>query len=139
MEVRVLGPELGEFDAGSQELQAAFAALQRAFRPGKGRGNGGKPSDATGRPGSLGGAKGIGKGGAFAGRYWKCNEIGHRTAACPRKAKNASLQAVSETGTSQPASDPPPSSPDEWAFAEGLLEIAPERPARATTPTSRST
>eukprot|EP00969_Alexandrium_andersonii_P097324 4295644-Alexandrium_andersonii.AAC.1 len=59
---------------GSPELQAAFAVFQRAFRPGKGRGEGGEPSDATGRPGSPGGATGTGKGGTFAGRCWKCNE-----------------------------------------------------------------
>eukprot|EP00969_Alexandrium_andersonii_P229287 10126132-Alexandrium_andersonii.AAC.1 len=30
------------------------------------------------------------------------------------------------TGALQPASEPPPSSPDEWDFATGLLEVAPE-------------
>eukprot|EP00969_Alexandrium_andersonii_P181424 8017181-Alexandrium_andersonii.AAC.1 len=64
MDVGGLAPEPAEFDADSQELQAAFAVLQRAFRPGKGRGKGGKPSDATGRPGSPGGAEGTGEGGS---------------------------------------------------------------------------
>eukprot|EP00969_Alexandrium_andersonii_P028858 1260031-Alexandrium_andersonii.AAC.1 len=32
-----LEPEPSEFDVDSPELQAAFAVLQRAFRPGKGR------------------------------------------------------------------------------------------------------
>eukprot|EP00969_Alexandrium_andersonii_P313595 13854877-Alexandrium_andersonii.AAC.1 len=88
MDVGVLEPEPVEFDADSQERQAAFAVPQRAFRPGKGWGKGGEPSDAAGRPGSLGGAKGTGKGGAFTGRCWKCNEVGHRSADCPQKAKN---------------------------------------------------
>eukprot|EP00969_Alexandrium_andersonii_P186206 8226478-Alexandrium_andersonii.AAC.1 len=46
MEVGVLEPELGEFDADPQELQAAFAVLQRAFRPGQGRGKGVSPQMA---------------------------------------------------------------------------------------------
>eukprot|EP00969_Alexandrium_andersonii_P305105 13486690-Alexandrium_andersonii.AAC.1 len=59
------------------------------FRPGKGRGKGGKLSgpDAPGGLVPTGGAKGTGKGGAFMGRCWKCNEVGHRSADCPLKAK----------------------------------------------------
>eukprot|EP00969_Alexandrium_andersonii_P260309 11508956-Alexandrium_andersonii.AAC.1 len=76
------------------------------MRPGKGKGRGGKPSGTPGGPGSPGGAKGAGKGGAFAGRCWKCNEVGHRSADCPQKAKNNTLQAVSEPGTTQPAPEP---------------------------------
>eukprot|EP00969_Alexandrium_andersonii_P232490 10264837-Alexandrium_andersonii.AAC.1 len=41
MGAAALEPEPSEFDVGSPELQAAYAVLQRAFRPGKGRGQGG--------------------------------------------------------------------------------------------------
>eukprot|EP00969_Alexandrium_andersonii_P126397 5587260-Alexandrium_andersonii.AAC.1 len=63
MDAGALQTELPEPDAESQELQAAFAVLQRAFRPGKGRGKGGKPSapDAPGGPVSTGGSQGTGK------------------------------------------------------------------------------
>eukprot|EP00969_Alexandrium_andersonii_P061662 2718465-Alexandrium_andersonii.AAC.1 len=64
MEVGALEPESLEPEADEQQLQAAFALLQRAFRPGKGRGKGGKPG-APGAPdgsASVGGAKGAGKG-----------------------------------------------------------------------------
>eukprot|EP00969_Alexandrium_andersonii_P170177 7524159-Alexandrium_andersonii.AAC.1 len=75
MGVGALEPEPAEFDMGSPELQAAFAAPQRTFRAGKGRGEGGpKPSYAAGSPGSPGGAKGAGEGGAFTGRCWRCDE-----------------------------------------------------------------
>eukprot|EP00969_Alexandrium_andersonii_P105922 4673523-Alexandrium_andersonii.AAC.1 len=55
-----LEPELPEPEIEFQELLVAFAILQRAFRPGKGRGKGGKPSapDAPGGPVLTGGAKG---------------------------------------------------------------------------------
>eukprot|EP00969_Alexandrium_andersonii_P073624 3246966-Alexandrium_andersonii.AAC.1 len=64
MEVGALEPESPELDADDQQLRAAFALLQRAFRPGKGRGKGGKPdsSGAPGGPAAAGGAKGAGKG-----------------------------------------------------------------------------
>eukprot|EP00969_Alexandrium_andersonii_P250765 11082936-Alexandrium_andersonii.AAC.1 len=39
-----LEPETSGPDFDAQELQAAFAVLQRAFRPGRGRGEGGKPA-----------------------------------------------------------------------------------------------
>eukprot|EP00969_Alexandrium_andersonii_P354552 15442419-Alexandrium_andersonii.AAC.1 len=64
MVVGALEPEPSEPDVGAQELQAAFAVFQRAFRPGKGRGEGGQPSAAD-PPGALanaGGAKWGGKG-----------------------------------------------------------------------------
>eukprot|EP00969_Alexandrium_andersonii_P278314 12302808-Alexandrium_andersonii.AAC.1 len=77
MDVGALEPEPTEFDVDSPELQAAFAVLQRAFLPGKGRGKGGEPSDAAGGPVSTGGAEGAGKGGAFTCHCWKCNEVGH--------------------------------------------------------------
>eukprot|EP00969_Alexandrium_andersonii_P006256 271801-Alexandrium_andersonii.AAC.1 len=78
MEVGALEPESLEGEADEQQIQAAFALLQRAFRPGKGRGEGGKPgsSETPGRPVHTGGAKGLGKGG-FQGRCWECNELGH--------------------------------------------------------------
>eukprot|EP00969_Alexandrium_andersonii_P262250 11593057-Alexandrium_andersonii.AAC.1 len=59
------------------------------FRPGKGRGKGGKPAapDAPGGPVIMGGAQGAGEGGALAGRCWKWNEVGHRSAGCPVKSK----------------------------------------------------
>eukprot|EP00969_Alexandrium_andersonii_P358215 15450526-Alexandrium_andersonii.AAC.1 len=78
MEVGALEPESPEVEAGEQQLQAAFALLQRAFRPGKGRGKGGEPGspETPGGPVSTGGAKGSGKGG-FQGRCWKCDEVGH--------------------------------------------------------------
>eukprot|EP00969_Alexandrium_andersonii_P109642 4836403-Alexandrium_andersonii.AAC.1 len=64
MEVGALEPESPEPDFEDPELQAAFALLQRAFRPGKGRGKGGKPGSpgAPGGSASAGGAKGTGKG-----------------------------------------------------------------------------
>eukprot|EP00969_Alexandrium_andersonii_P237222 10471364-Alexandrium_andersonii.AAC.1 len=95
MDAGALEPEPPESDLGPQELQALFAVLQRAFRPGKGRGKGGKPSapDAPGGLASMGGAKGAGKGGAFAGRGWKCNEVGHRSADRPLKTRSNQLQA----------------------------------------------
>eukprot|EP00969_Alexandrium_andersonii_P352347 15437477-Alexandrium_andersonii.AAC.1 len=79
MEVGALEPESPELEADEQQLQAAFALLKRAFRPGKGRGEGGKPSSlgAPVGPASAGGAKGAGEG-RFQGRRWKCNEVGHR-------------------------------------------------------------
>eukprot|EP00969_Alexandrium_andersonii_P081614 3598042-Alexandrium_andersonii.AAC.1 len=71
MEVGALGPESPELGADDQELQAAFALLQRAFRPGTGRGKGGKPGSpgAPGGPAFAGGAKGAGKGN-FQGACW---------------------------------------------------------------------
>eukprot|EP00969_Alexandrium_andersonii_P204912 9055602-Alexandrium_andersonii.AAC.1 len=65
MDAGALEPEPADTDPDAQELQAAFAVLQRMFRPGKGRGKGGKPtaSDAPGGLVSTGGAKGEGKGG----------------------------------------------------------------------------
>eukprot|EP00969_Alexandrium_andersonii_P090351 3989343-Alexandrium_andersonii.AAC.1 len=92
------------------------------MRPVKGKGKGGKPSGILGGPGFPGGAKGAGKGGAFAGRCWKCNEVGHRSADRPQKAKNSSLQAVSEAGAAQPAPKPSTGDSAEWDFAVGLLE-----------------
>eukprot|EP00969_Alexandrium_andersonii_P247836 10951435-Alexandrium_andersonii.AAC.1 len=69
MDVGTLEPEPADSDPDARELQAAFAVLQRVFRPGKGRGKGGKPValDAPGGPVGTGGAEGEGKGGAFAG------------------------------------------------------------------------
>eukprot|EP00969_Alexandrium_andersonii_P105354 4648863-Alexandrium_andersonii.AAC.1 len=64
MEVGALEPESPELEADEQQLQAAFALLRRAFRPGKGRGKGGKlgsPSTPDG-PAAAGGAKGTGEG-----------------------------------------------------------------------------
>eukprot|EP00969_Alexandrium_andersonii_P116834 5166266-Alexandrium_andersonii.AAC.1 len=60
MEVGALEPASPELDTDDQEPQAAFALLQRAFRPGKGRGKGGKPGSpgAPGGSASAGGAKG---------------------------------------------------------------------------------
>eukprot|EP00969_Alexandrium_andersonii_P081607 3597330-Alexandrium_andersonii.AAC.1 len=88
MEVGALEPESPEVDVDEQQLQAAFALLQLAFRPDKGRGKGGKPGSpgTLGGPVSTGGAKGAGKG-VFQGRCWKCNEVGHRSSECPLKGK----------------------------------------------------
>eukprot|EP00969_Alexandrium_andersonii_P329675 14568279-Alexandrium_andersonii.AAC.1 len=65
MEVGALEPESPEVEADEPQLQVAFALLQRAFRPGKGRGKGGEPSspETPGGPVSTGGAEGPGKGG----------------------------------------------------------------------------
>eukprot|EP00969_Alexandrium_andersonii_P180398 7973339-Alexandrium_andersonii.AAC.1 len=64
MEVGALEPASPELQPDEQQLQAVFALLQRAFRPGKGRGKGGKPGPpgAPDGPASAGGAKGTGKG-----------------------------------------------------------------------------
>eukprot|EP00969_Alexandrium_andersonii_P287651 12716711-Alexandrium_andersonii.AAC.1 len=43
MDVGALEPEPADADHGARELQAAFAVLQRVFRPGRGKGKGGKP------------------------------------------------------------------------------------------------
>eukprot|EP00969_Alexandrium_andersonii_P074618 3291685-Alexandrium_andersonii.AAC.1 len=62
------------------------------FRPGKGRGKGGKPAtpEALGGPASTGGAEGADKGcGPFAGRCRKCNEVGRRAADSPSKPENS--------------------------------------------------
>eukprot|EP00969_Alexandrium_andersonii_P278331 12303403-Alexandrium_andersonii.AAC.1 len=74
---------------------------------GKGKGKGGRPGPpaAPGGPASAGGAKGAGKG-AFQGRCWKCNEVGHRSSECPLKGKGQSLQNA-ESST-QPAPEPTP-------------------------------
>eukprot|EP00969_Alexandrium_andersonii_P270701 11965258-Alexandrium_andersonii.AAC.1 len=74
MDIGALEPEPSDADPEAQELNAAFAALQRWIK-GKDKGKGGKSgSPATlGGPASAGGAKGGGKG-AFQGRRWKCNE-----------------------------------------------------------------
>eukprot|EP00969_Alexandrium_andersonii_P165929 7332846-Alexandrium_andersonii.AAC.1 len=71
MPVGALEPESPEADADEQQSQAAFALLQWAFRPGKGRGRGGKAGapGTCGRPARTGGAEGLGKG-AFQGRRW---------------------------------------------------------------------
>eukprot|EP00969_Alexandrium_andersonii_P113177 5002070-Alexandrium_andersonii.AAC.1 len=60
-----LEPESADADPDAEELQAALAVFQRMFRPGEGRGKGGKPAthEAPGGPVSTGGAKGAGKGG----------------------------------------------------------------------------
>eukprot|EP00969_Alexandrium_andersonii_P171379 7576040-Alexandrium_andersonii.AAC.1 len=75
MEVGALEPEFPEPEPDEQQLQAAVALPQRAFRPGNGRGTGGEPGSpgAPGGPASAGGAQGTGKG-SFQGRCWKCNE-----------------------------------------------------------------
>eukprot|EP00969_Alexandrium_andersonii_P205206 9067476-Alexandrium_andersonii.AAC.1 len=69
MEAGALEPESPEAAADERQVQAAFALPQTAFRPGKGRGKGGRPGSpgAPGGPVSTGGAKGSGKG-AFQGR-----------------------------------------------------------------------
>eukprot|EP00975_Prorocentrum_lima_P000286 59112-Prorocentrum_lima.AAC.1 len=85
MDVGALEPEAEQPDFDNPELQAAFAILQRFVRPNKGKGKGGKPSSPPGGSGSPGAAKGTGKGGAFTGRCWKCQEVGHRAADCPLK------------------------------------------------------
>eukprot|EP00969_Alexandrium_andersonii_P275990 12199233-Alexandrium_andersonii.AAC.1 len=57
-------PDPSERDADEQELQAAFVVAQCAFRPTKGRGEGGEPSaaDSPGAPATTVGAKGGGEG-----------------------------------------------------------------------------
>eukprot|EP00969_Alexandrium_andersonii_P225570 9961696-Alexandrium_andersonii.AAC.1 len=64
MEVGALEPGSPEAEADEQQLQAAFALLQKTFRPGKGRGEGGEPGSpgAPGGPVSTGGAEGSGEG-----------------------------------------------------------------------------
>eukprot|EP00969_Alexandrium_andersonii_P007833 341923-Alexandrium_andersonii.AAC.1 len=64
MEVGALELESSEVEADEQQSQAAFALLQRACRPGKGRGKCGKPGSpgAPDGPASAGGAKGAGEG-----------------------------------------------------------------------------
>eukprot|EP00969_Alexandrium_andersonii_P347712 15374048-Alexandrium_andersonii.AAC.1 len=65
MDVGALEPEPADADPDARELQAAFAAFQRVFRPVKGRGKGCKPAthEALGGPLCTGAAKGTGKGG----------------------------------------------------------------------------
>eukprot|EP00969_Alexandrium_andersonii_P002376 103591-Alexandrium_andersonii.AAC.1 len=46
MEVGAREPESPEAQADERQLQAAFALLQRAFRPGKSRGKGGEPGSS---------------------------------------------------------------------------------------------
>eukprot|EP00969_Alexandrium_andersonii_P029256 1277110-Alexandrium_andersonii.AAC.1 len=78
MDVGALEPEPSDTDPDATELNAVFAATQR-WTKGKGKGTGGKPGPpaAPGGPAPAGAGKGGGKG-AFQGRCWKRNAVGHR-------------------------------------------------------------
>ena len=128
MEVGALESEPLPVDPDHSQLEAAFALLQRAFRPGKGRGKGGKPS-VSDLPASAGDPKGKGKGkGPFTGRCWKCDQPGHRAADCPTNRGKGLMQNLDESRPTQgpPVSNREPGLDDGWDFAMGLREVAPK-------------